>query len=108
MGAGRGAAVGVVAKGVNVHAALGVGVVAGDVPGDGGGSRLGRLLEDDGARDLGVTADDRDWEVSALSQHVTDDTRGPSRDIGCRLRPSGLGPAVKLAQTCSASRSSDV
>lgn len=59
--ASRGAAVGVVAKGVDVHAALGVGVVAGDVPGDLGRGRLGLLLEDDGAGDLGVTTDDANW-----------------------------------------------
>ena len=58
MRAGRGAAVGVVAKGVDVEAALRVGVVARDVPGDLGGSGLGLLLEDDMASDLGVTTDD--------------------------------------------------
>lgn len=56
--AGRGAAVGVVTKSVNVEAALSVGVVAGHVPGDGGGSRLGLLLKDDGAIDLAVTTED--------------------------------------------------
>ncbi len=58
MRAGGGAAVGVVTKGVDVEAALGVGVVSGDVVGDGGGSTLGLLLEDDGAGDLGVTTED--------------------------------------------------
>lgn len=58
--AGRGAAVGVVTKGVDVEAPLGAGVVAGDVPGDGGRGRLGLLLKGDGARDLGVTTDDAD------------------------------------------------
>lgn len=58
MRAGRSAAVGVVAKGVDVHAALSVGVLARDVPGDGGGSRLGILHEGNGPRDLGVTTDD--------------------------------------------------
>lgn len=57
---GRGAAVGVVTKGVDVEAALGVGVVAGNVPADGGGSRLGLLLKGDGAGNLGVTTEDRD------------------------------------------------
>lgn len=61
MRAGGGAAVGVVTEGVNVHATLGVGVVAGDVPGDGGGSGLGGLLEGDGSGDLGVTTDDGNW-----------------------------------------------
>jgi len=51
----RSASVGVVAEGVDVHAALGIGVVAGDVPGQGGGRRLRLLLEDDGAPDVGVT-----------------------------------------------------
>ena len=58
MRAGRGAAVGVVTKGVDVEATLGVGIVAGDIPGDGGGRRLRVLLEDNGAGDLGVTTED--------------------------------------------------
>lgn len=60
MRAGRGAAVGVVAKGVDVDATLSVGVVAGDVPGDGGGSGLGLLLKSDGALDVGVTTENSD------------------------------------------------
>jgi hypothetical protein len=40
-----------------VEATLCVGVVAGDVPRDGGGLRLRGLLEGDGAGDLGVTTD---------------------------------------------------
>jgi hypothetical protein len=63
--AGRGAAVGVVAKGVDVETALGVGVVAADVPGDGGRGRLGLLLEDDGAGDLGVTTEDGNCQERA-------------------------------------------
>lgn len=60
MRAGAGAAVGVVTESVNVHAALGVGIVARDVPGDLGLSGLGGLLEGDGALDVGVTTDDSD------------------------------------------------
>jgi hypothetical protein len=56
--AGRGAAVGVVAKGVDVEATLGVGVIAGDVVGDGGRGTLRVLLEDDGAGDLCVSSED--------------------------------------------------
>jgi hypothetical protein len=57
VGAGRGAAVGVVTELVDVEATLGVGVVTGDVPGDGGRGALVGLLEGDGAGDLGVSAD---------------------------------------------------
>lgn len=58
MRAGGGAAVGVVTELVDVEASLGVGVVAGDVPGDGCGGRLGSLFEGDGSADLGVTTED--------------------------------------------------
>lgn len=60
MGPGAGAAVRVVAELVDVHAPAGGGIVASDVPGDGGGGGLGGLLEDDGASDFGVTAEDCD------------------------------------------------
>jgi hypothetical protein len=54
----RGAAVGVVTKCVNVHATLGVRVMAGDVPADSGRGGLRLLLEGDGTLDIGVTTDD--------------------------------------------------
>lgn len=67
--AGAGAAVGVVAEGVDVHSALGVGVVAADVPGDGGVGGLGGLLEGYGALDVGVTAEDCDcWHIIWVSR----------------------------------------
>lgn len=59
--AGRGAAVGVVTEGVDVHATLGVRVVARDVPGDLGRGGLLGLLKGDSAGDLGVTTDDADY-----------------------------------------------
>lgn len=58
MRAGRSAAVGVVTKGVDVEATLCVGIMAGDIPGDGGGLRLRGLLEGNDAGDLGVTTED--------------------------------------------------
>ena len=61
MGASRGAAVGVVAKGVNVHATLRAGILTRDIPGDGGRGGFGLLLKGDGTRDLRVTTDDSDW-----------------------------------------------
>lgn len=60
MRARRSAAVGVVAKGMDVHAALGVGIVAGDLPRDSRGGVLVGLLEGHGALDVGVTAEDCD------------------------------------------------
>jgi hypothetical protein len=57
MRSSRGAAVGVVTKGVDVETTLSIRVVARDIPSDGGGSRLRLLLEDDGAANLGVTSD---------------------------------------------------
>jgi hypothetical protein len=62
VGTSAGAAVGVVTKSVDVHAALGVGIVAGHVPGDLGLGGLRGLLEGDGALDVGVTTDDSDCE----------------------------------------------
>lgn len=56
MRTGAGAAVGVVAELVDVHAALGRGVVACDVVRDGRRGGFGRLLKGDGPADLGVPA----------------------------------------------------
>ena len=60
MRAGRGAAVCIVAKGVNMHATVRIGVLARDIPRDGGRGGLGLLLKGDGTRNLGVTPDDSD------------------------------------------------
>ena len=57
---GAGAAVGVVTELVDVHAALGGGVVAAEVVGDGRWGGFGRLLEGDGPADLGVSAENCD------------------------------------------------
>lgn len=51
------AAIGVVTELVDVHAALGRGIIAADVVGYGCWGGLGRLLKGDGAADLGVTAE---------------------------------------------------
>lgn len=58
MGTSGSAAVGVVTELVNVETTLSVGVVAGDVPGDGGGSALISLLEGNSTGDLRVSAED--------------------------------------------------
>lgn len=63
MRASRGAAIGVVTEGVDVHATLGAGVVAGDIPDDLGGGGLGLLLEGNLASDLGVTTEDSNWRI---------------------------------------------
>lgn len=67
MRASGSAAVGVVTEGVNVHTTLGVGVVAGDVPRDGGVSTLRGLLEGDGTGDLGVSTEDGNCVILLVS-----------------------------------------
>ena len=57
------AAIGVIAESVNVHAALSVGVVASNVPRDGGVGRLVSLLKGDGSLDIGVSTEDGDCRV---------------------------------------------
>lgn len=60
MRSSRRAPIGIVAKGVDVDATLGIRVIAADIPGDGSGARLGFLLKGDSACDLGVTTNDSD------------------------------------------------
>ena len=66
MRAGRGAAVGVVAKGVNVHATLRAGILTRDIPGDGGRGGFGLLLKGDGTLDVGVSTEDGDCNLALL------------------------------------------
>ena len=65
-----GAPVGVVTELVDVEGPLSVGVVARNVPRDGGGRGLGLLLEGHGASDLGVTAEDSHCISQSVSQSV--------------------------------------
>jgi hypothetical protein len=60
MRSSRGTTVGIVTELMDVHATLGVGVVACDVVGDGCRGGFGGLLEGDGSLDVGVTAEDCD------------------------------------------------
>ena len=57
VGPGGCAAVGIISELMDVEATLGIGVVASDIPCNGGWGRLGRLLEGNGSRNLGVTSD---------------------------------------------------
>lgn len=69
--ASGGAAVGVVTELVDVEGTLSVGVVAGDVPGDGGGGALASLLEGNSAGDLSVTTEDsncQDWSITCFQK----------------------------------------
>ena len=77
MRSSRGTPVSVVPVSVNVHAALGISVVAGDVPGDGRLGALGGLLEGHGALDVGVATED-----------------GNCGDEDCGLARSFLGSVV--------------
>lgn len=55
------ASIGVVTKGMDVHATLSVGIVAGDIPRHSRLGALGGLLESDGALDIGVAAEDSNY-----------------------------------------------
>lgn len=55
--ASGGAAVGVVTKLMDVHASLSTGIMAGNVPRDGGWGGLRALLESHGPLDVGVSSD---------------------------------------------------
>lgn len=80
MGTGRRAAVGVVTKGMDMDAPLGVGVVARDVPRDSDGRVLVGLLKGDGARDLGVSPEDGDWrDCQSILPEPAKDTTPVSR-----------------------------
>lgn len=83
MRTGGSAAVGVVTEGMDVESALGVGVVAGDIPADGGGRRLRVLLEGNGTRDLGVSANDS----NCIEEHVSQWSSVYVYDVH-NLRPS--------------------
>ena len=63
VGTSRGAAVGVVTKLVNVESTLSIGVVAGNVPGDGGGRALLGLFEGNRTGNLRVTAEDSNYSA---------------------------------------------
>lgn len=56
------ASVGVVTELMDVHASFGVGVIASDIVGDGGGTVFGGLFKGDGAFDVGVSSEDGDCE----------------------------------------------
>ena len=93
------AAIGVVSKLVNMHATLGAGVIAGDVVGDGGWGGLGRLLEGDGPRNLGVSAEDGNYERNTLGQS------GGRNDLIClknhkKNRNAGRGRGCSGAKRC--------
>ena len=59
----RCATIGVVAELVDMHPSFGIGVVAGNVVGDGRGGGLGALLEGDCPRDFRVSSKDGDWGI---------------------------------------------
>ena len=67
VGSSGGAAVRVVTKLMDVHATLGIGVVAGDIPCDGSWGGLGGLFEGDGSSDLRITPDGSNY---ILSNHM--------------------------------------
>lgn len=111
---GGGAAVGVVAKGVDVHAALGVGVVAADVVGDVRLGILGGLLEGHGALDAGISTEDGDCEGGmAVSSCSVDHTLSSAAEDEPLAAPvlwtrdddgaeDALGDAIKVSHVAAA------
>lgn len=93
-------AIGVVAELVDVHAALGGGVVAGDVVGDGCRGCLGRLLEGDGSADFGVAAEDCDCvgegvgQLGGLGGGVESDVSERKGDVVGSGGMSGMGSEI--------------
>jgi hypothetical protein len=65
MGAGGGAAVGVIAELMDVHATLSIGVVTSDIPCDCSRGGLRFLLEGNGAGDLRVPSDGCNYKGGA-------------------------------------------
>ena len=61
MGTGRGAAVGVVTELMDVESSLSVGVVAAEIPADGGRGAFIGLFESDCASDFGVSSEDGNY-----------------------------------------------
>jgi hypothetical protein len=61
------AAVGIVTESMDVHATLGVGIVAGHIPADGRRGALGGLLEGNGALDVGVSTKNGNCRASTLA-----------------------------------------
>ena len=66
MGSSRGASVGVVSEGVDVHATLRVGILASNIVLDGGWAILSLLLEDESAGDGRVAANDANYQGDSL------------------------------------------
>jgi len=81
VGSSGSAAIGVVAESVDVHATLSVGVVAGDVPCDGGLRVLVGLLEGDGSLDVGVSTEDSDYKMRVSLVLIQSKRRPPSHSL---------------------------
>lgn len=94
MRTGARAAIGIVAKGVNVHAPLGIGIVSGNVPGDGRGSTLLALLKRHLTLDGGVSAENGNCSVS-LAIHEPETSRSCVHGR-CRHRREGEDPSVGI------------
>ena len=63
----RCASIGVVSELVDMHATLGIGIIASDVVGDCGVLMFGSLLKGDGTLDFRVSSDDSDYREKPLA-----------------------------------------
>lgn len=64
---GTRATIGVVTELVDVESSLSIGIMAGDIPADGGGGVLIGLLESHLASDLGVSSEDSNYSIEMLA-----------------------------------------
>lgn len=72
---GGGATIRVITEGVHMHTTLGIRIVTRDVPRDSRRARLVRLLESDGALDVGVSTEDGDYASSAPCPNESSDRK---------------------------------
>lgn len=78
---GRSAAIGIVAKGMDVHASLGVGIAAIDVPRDCRLCILGRLFKVDDAFDIRVASKHCNCQSQLDLQYIVERLYGPALTI---------------------------
>ena len=89
----RGTAVRIVTELMDVETSFGVGIIAADVVGDGGGTGFGRLLKGHGPRDFRVSSKDGDYRWVLPSISLLTDNGMLRRPV---TRNRNRGPSTRL------------